>query len=242
MANKTMEIRSPLLNSATHRNNLRPGADERSEIAQTLAAIDHMGTLYDTLRSVNESVNPDETVEARCMRYEKQYLAAVKKARDVALASGSKLDFYAQCLEGEALEEAGLSAQPVNGQEIRAALRTMSPKERDQAILDAFDRKDVEVLSAIYRQNAVTWGGSKVPLTAGFDAYVREAAPQVMEKMEAVSKVTEGLGLATETFLRSAEKWRDPLTAARGFQQAEEFKAADAALQAALGQTVSTPV
>lgn len=237
-----MEIRSALLNSETHRNALRPGADSRAEISQTLGAIDHMGTLYDTLRAVNEAVNPHETVEARCMRYEKQYLAAVKKARDVGLAAASKLDFYAKTLETEALEEAGLTAQSANAQEIRAALRTMPQKDRDKAILDAFGRKDTEVLSAIYRQNAVTWGGTKAPVEEHFKAYIREAAPDAMEKMEAVSKATEGLNLATDTFLRAADKWRDPLTAARGFQQAEEFEAADAALKAALGHTISTPV
>jgi hypothetical protein len=230
-----MEIRSPLLNSATHRNNLRPGAASRSEIAQTLTAIDRMGQLYDTLRAVNEAVNPEETPTARAMRYEKQFNNAVKKARDTALEAAGRLDFYAQTLETRALEVAGLASQPANASEIRSALRAMPEKDRDEAIKDAFDRKDASILSAIFRQTPLLWGGSKLPLDEAFKLYVREAAPDVVEEMESVSKVTEGLNLATDTFLKSAEKWRDPLTAAKGFQQAQEFEAAEAALKAALG-------
>ena len=230
-----MEIRSPLLNSATHRNNLRPGADARPEISRTLGVIDRMAQLYDTLRAVNEAVSPEETSTARAMRYEKQFNSAVKKARDTALEAAGRLDFYAQTLETRALEEAGLASQPVNASEIRSALRAMPEKERDAAIKDAFDRKDASILSAIYRQTPLLWGGSKLPLDEAFKLYVREAAPEAMEDMEAVSKVTEGLDLATNAFLKSAEKWRDPLTAEKGFKQAEEFDRADAALKAALG-------
>jgi len=230
-----MEIRSPLLNSATHRNNLRPGADARSEISQTLGVIDRLGQLYDTLRAVNEAVNPEETPTARAMRYEKQFNHAVKKAKDTALEAAGRLDFYAQTLETQALEESGLASQPVNASEIRAALRSMPEKDRDAAIKDAFDRKDASILSAIYRQTPLLWGGSKLPLDEAFKLYVRDAAPDVMRDMEAVAKVTEGLNLATDTFLNSAEKWRDPLTAAKGFAQAEEFDKADAALKSALG-------
>jgi hypothetical protein len=237
MANKAMEIRSALLKSDTTRNNLRLGMEARSEIATALGAIDRIGGLYDAIRQVHEAVNPQETVEARAMRYEKQFQNTVAEARNTALKAGEFLDSYARSIYSQAIEKAGLSVQSVDGPEIRSALRAMPQAERDKAVNEAFKRGDVEVLSSIYGRNPVTWGGTTKPLDKQFQLYVETAAPEMVQEKEALDKTMEGLTLAVDTFVASAEKWRDPLTAARGFQQAEEYEAADAALKAFLGPT-----
>jgi hypothetical protein len=237
-----MEIRSALLKSDTTRNNLRPGMERVSEIGAALAAIDRMGGLYDAIRQVHEAVNPQETIEARAMRYEKQFGKTVSEARRIAEQAGGLLDSYARSIHAQAIDKAGLSSQPVDGPEIRSALRAMPQAERDKAVNAAFERGDVEVLSAIYGRNPVTWGGTTKPLDKQFQLHVEKAAPELVQEREALDKTMEGLTLAVDTFVKSAEKWRDPLTAAKGFAQEKEFEQAEAALRAALGVEASAPV
>lgn len=235
MANRTLEIRSALLKSDTTRNNLTPGKDRIPEIAKALGAIDSIGGLYDGLRRVHETENPNETPTARAMRFETQLKAADAKARKITDEAGAVLDSFAQSLKARALHEAGLSSQPISGPEIRASLRAMPQAERDKAIADAFERRDNEVLSSIYGQNRLLWGGTSKPLDKQFALYIDTVAPDVRADSEALDKAYEGLSLAVDTFVAAGEKWRDPLTAAKGFAQEKEYEQAEAALRAAMG-------
>lgn len=110
----------------------------------------------------------------------------------------------------------------------------MSDKERDKAISRAFAENDVEVLASIYRASHVTWGGTREPLTEMFEQYIDSVTPELVVQRQAVSNVAQGLELAAETFIKSANKWRDPLAAERGERQLAEYAQADAALKAAL--------
>jgi hypothetical protein len=217
-----MEIRSPLLDSNLTRNNLSPGKDQ-------------MGTFYDALQKVNAAVNPHETPEARAMRYEDQFNKTMKRAREVAVEAGETLHSLEQAIKAQALGQSGLNAPPASGAEIRASLRGMTQAKRDQAIHDAFDRNDRELLASIYGQNRVTWGGTSKPLEKQFSLYIETNAPDAAENGEALDKVSEALDLAINTFSSSATEWRDPASAARGFAQQEQYDKADAALKAALG-------
>lgn len=97
-------------------------------------------------------------------------------------------------------------------------------------------RGDTEVLASIYGQNRVTWGGTSKPLDQQFQHFIQKAAPEAQAGREAVSKALEGLELATETFVTSAEAWREPEAAARGYQQLEEYDLAEQALKEALSR------
>ncbi len=232
-----MEIRSALLNSTTTRNTLMPDATSIPEINQALGAIDQIGKVYDALRHVHGTVNPKETVEARAMRYEKQFVASITHARGMATQAAEKLDNLAQTIRARALAEAGLAAAPASAQEIRAALRSLSQKERDKAIADAFKRGDAEVLASIYGSNRVTWGGASQPLEAQFEQYIDKAAPEAVRQRDALEQTMQGLEMAVDTFVRSAQKWREPAAAERGFEQEADYGKAEAELKAALGVT-----
>lgn len=54
---------------------------------------------------------------------------------------------------------------------------------------------------------------------------------------EALEQTQQGLELAVDTFVRSAQKWREPAAAERGFQQEADYGKAEAELKAALGVT-----
>ena len=229
-----MDIRSPLLSSALARENIGDRA-EVMEIAKALNSIDRIGQLYDALHRAQNSVDPLESPQARAMRYERQYLQATAKGEEVLLGALEALNNLANTVKQQALLQAGLTDPPASAHEIRAALRSMSPADRDKAIADAFKNDDREVLASIYGHNRVTWGGTSKPLDGQFDVYVERNSPDARANREAVNKAAEHVNLAFDSFRKSADGWRDPLNAAMGFAQAQEHEQAEAALKAALG-------
>jgi hypothetical protein len=229
-----MEIRSPLLNSALVKSNLLPGVPLDSDLGASFDAIDRIGRLYDTLRATHETVDPHENPQARAMRYETQYQKAVTKAREVALAAAARLDANAAVIDSSAVYQAGLHTKPETAAEIRAALRSMTPAEREKAVSEAFKNRDTEILASIHGASAVTWGGIKAPIKDVFKAYIDEVSPDWVRQRENLAKVTGALDLAADSFVKSADKWRDQHNAEIGFRQQEEFEKATTAFNSAV--------
>ena len=90
------------------------------------------------------------------------------------------------------------------------------------------------MLASIHGQNSIMWGGSTKPLDKLFTLYIEKAAPEPAQRREAVNKAMEGLGLATDSFLSSVGKWRDPNAASRGAEQQQTYETTEAAFVAAL--------
>lgn len=229
-----MEIRSPLLSSKIARDGIGEKLAADLDFSHALAAIDKMGSLYDAMSAAQKSVSPHETIEARAMRYEKQFNQAKAKAQAVLEDAYSRLQTRMETIRAAGLFQSGLSSPPEGEQEIRAALRGMNQKDRDKALTDAFERGDVQVLASIRGANPVTWGGSTLPLDQQFDAFIDEVTPELVAQRKAIRDTVQALELATDAFLDAAGKWHDPLAAERGRQQQEEYERADAALKAQL--------
>lgn len=228
--------KSAFLIPETHRKVLegRRGA-QRGEIASTLSTIDQLGRLHDGLQASAISTSPTETPEARAMRIEKQFQSAGAKVKQLATAAAERLESLTKSLETSAIEEAGLAKQSLNASEIRAALRSMKPAERDKAIEAAFESKDTEVLSAVFKQNPILWGGSKDALDVKFKMHIHDAAPLAMAEMQTVSKAMTSLEMATGAFIEASNGMRQPALAERGQKQQEQHEEAQAALNAAMG-------
>lgn len=229
-----MEIRSPLLSSAIARKSIGEKLAADSDFSHALGTIDQMGSLYDAMHAAQKSVSPHETIEARAMRYEKQFEQAKAKAERVLENAYGRLQAKMEAIRSAGLFQAGLASPPEGAQEIRAALRGMTAKERDKAISDAFERGDVQVLASIRDANPVTWGGTGLPIDQQFDAFIDRMTPDLVEQRKAIRDTVQAIELATDAFLEAAGKWHDPLAAARGRQQQAEFERADAALKAQL--------
>lgn len=230
--------KSAFLMTETHRKVLegRKGAD-RAEIVSMLSTIDQLGRLHDGLQASSASTSPTETPEARAMRVERQFQTAGAKAKQIATDAAARLERLTAGLETNAIEEAGLAKQSLNASEIRAALRGMKPAERDKAIEAAFENKDTEILSAVFQQNPILWGGNSMgALDVRFKLHINEAAPQAMAEMETVSKAMTSLEMATSAFIEASNGMRQPALAERGQQQQEQHDRAQAALNAALGE------
>lgn len=228
-------IRSPLLSSKVARQALGENFPVSTELQYALNTIDSFGSLYDALAKAQKSINPQESPEARAMRYEKQYQQAVAKVERALDDTMGRIEAFKEGIRAAGLFQAGLKDEPKDAAEIRAALRSMTPKERDKAIKDAFDSGDAQILTSIRAANPVTWGGSSMPLEPMFDAFIDRVTPELVKQRAAMQKVTQSLKLATEAFFNGAEEWRDPLAAEKGRQQQAEFERAEAELKAAMG-------
>jgi hypothetical protein len=229
-----METKSALLNSRTARTVLGDVISAQSDVAHALGVIDRLGSLYDALALARDAKSPEETAEARAIRYEKQFKAAYARARDLASEAATRLDAYADLATATALHKAGLDAEPSHAAEIRAALRAMPPEAREAAVSEAFARGDAEILASIRGKNKVLWGGVDAPLDQMFDLHLNKVDPDRANRIAAANEATQALTLAADAFVSAAEKWRDPVAFARGEQQAAGFSAAEAALSQAL--------
>ena len=227
-------LRSPLLSSKVAAKGMDDSVLASGGVQFALGAIDKLGDLFDALAVAQQTINPQETPEARAKRYEKQFQASVAKVERTLDEAMARLNSQCETIREAGIYRAGLSAEPKDAQEIRAALRQMTPKERDKAISEAFDRNDADVLSAIRASNPVTWGGSSMPLAQMYDAYIDRVTPELVKQRDALTRASQSLKLATEAFFNGADEWRDPLAAAKGEAQKAEFEKADAALQAHL--------
>lgn len=234
-----MRIKPPTLSSRIAANLLRE-ATNHSEIRHTLGVIDLLSEIYDALEKSAEATSPHETKEARAMRFEKAYSAAVERAKDLTSTAARFLDTLANDANFQALNKSGLWTKPESAAEIRAALRQMTPAAREKAIADAFAANDAEILSSIYKANSVIWGGVKAPLDAMFDGYIDLIVPERAVQIGAADQAAQMLGFATDGLLKAAEQWRDPESAARGEEQAQQFSNAKAELDAAFAASVNT--
>ncbi|MBN2629734.1 MAG: hypothetical protein JXR75_04235 [Rhodobacteraceae bacterium] len=113
--------------------------------------------MYDALQAHSAAVSPHETREARAIRFEKAHKSAIKKAHDLTTTAAALLDTFANEANAAAHHKAGLSLIPRSAQEIRAALRQMTPEARERVIADAFARGDNEVLASIHRARHPNW-------------------------------------------------------------------------------------
>lgn len=229
-----MEIRSPLLSSKIARDAVSgSGLDDMSSV-DAFIAIDKLGNLYDALNEAQKSVDPSETVEARAMRYEAQFVKAVERAKDFSGGAMERLAQTEKDIEARGVHLAGLSLEPKSGAEIRAALRAMSPAEREKSVMRAFEQRDSEVLASIYKSSTVTWGGTKAPVGDMFKGYIDTVSPETVRQRDAVATVMQSLELAVDSFVKSASGWRDAGAAERGRAQREHYERSGAALRDAI--------
>lgn len=230
-----METKSALLSSNTARNILGTFVNH-AEIGHTLNAIDRLGGLHDALRLARDAKSPDETPEARALRYERQFKASYDKARDLAVQAEEKLNAFVQSAHAVSMQRSGLNSPPANADEIRTALRAMPANERQAFIGKAFDLGDTEILASIHGKHHILWGGIDGPLEPLFEQYLTKADPDRQGRMSAAEEAKRALGLAADAFTEKAKEWRDPAALECGQQQEAEFKEATEAISRALGE------
>jgi hypothetical protein len=230
-------FKHPTLSSKSARIGLNQFSD-RSEIQRVFQTIDNLRALDDALEAAMKARSPEETPEARAMRYAKQYEDATSKARELTKAAVASLDAFANAANASALERSGLSMTPPSASEIRTALRSMDSTERRALIEKAAETGDVEILASIYGKNPILWGGVDLPMEAIFTSFVDRFAPERAAIVEAADTAAKHLELAYGGFHDSALRRRDPAAIEKGERMAEEFSQAEAMLRKALSGNV----
>lgn len=232
------QIQHPTLSSTSARKGLSQYADNL-EIQRVFQTIDNLRALDNALEAAMKAKSPDETPEARAMRYAKQYDDVTAKARELTKAAIASVDAFANAANNSALEKSGLSMTPPSATEIRAALRGMDPKERRALIEKAAETGDVEILASVYGKNPVLWGGVDLPMDTIFTSFVDRAAPERAALVEAADSAAKHIELAYGGFSDSASRRRDPAAQERGERMAEEYSEAETMIRKALAGNVT---
>lgn len=234
--------------------NFRPGALSSAPLrkrldhlpdplfARAFATVDRMATIYDGLIAVRENQTPMQTPEANAAAYKQRMDAAQATVRD--LRDGLKQTIMDAMLarEDAALEKAGVRYDPPGGDEIRRALREMSPKDRDRAIMDAAERGDRLVLAAVrHAPSPVTIGATTVPFDAVLGAFIERESPGHNAEMENLAFVAQHLHLVAESFEAGSNKLRDLSAEQAGNEGSKAAAEALGKLQAALAGTAPPP-
>lgn len=152
------------------------------------------------------------------------------RAADSLDALERKVRYNAEAAAGlhEAMPEATLS-------EIRTALRGMSQNDRDQAVTEAFNAGDIPTVKAVLKSpSAMLAGTLKAPVKPMTDELISRAARELSSQLEAIEHAENFLNLSVDSFMKGAEKMRNPRLEAEAQQQIEATSEAEAALAAAI--------
>lgn len=201
-------IRPPSISSAPIRNRLSYGSDPA--LARAVNAIDMVSDIYDGLIAVRENQSPMNTREAnavafraKCDKVKESALRALNSAREEAV--GRMVD-----LSMDADRAAGILKEPHNAAEIRAALRSMTQKDRDAAILDAMKDGDSALVAAtLHATSPITVGHVGLPRDTMMEQYRGRFMPDYAERMEALGDALTSINLAAEGFTTGANRLRD---------------------------------
>ena len=139
-------LRPSMLYSAIARKNLT----EHEELAVRSSASSTVAQMFEAFECLQSAPDPLKTAEANALAYK----AAHEEPRRARMRwSNQQIDGV--CRPGgehqaiSAREKAGLTKPSPHAAEIRAAFRSMTQKERDEAMGRAIDRGENEVLASI---------------------------------------------------------------------------------------------
>lgn len=202
---------------------------QEGEFISGIMRIDSMANLLAALGDIrNSSAFPSREAQAR--EYGRSYKKAMDKAREAYLSAKDNLNSLQANWEIEAEKKAGLHEHvPFEDQrEIRAALRSMSDKERDKAISEAAQRGEMHVLQSVRGITPIVTGAvNQRHVNMAVAEAVKAANPHIVGDMEDLDFMRNCVDFAYESFTKAARKMRDPDAEAKGEAQA---KATDNAL------------
>lgn len=220
MTIRTM-TRPPLLSSRIARENLIPSALDKSsaipaEIEGTFAAIDRLASIWDGLHAVRSTSDPLKTKEAAALEYKASFEKAAKVATTETRRAAEALAAARAKAQHDAFGRAGLLADYPSKTALQGVLRSMTKRQRDEAISQALASGDHEVMAAIHGAHPLLIGETTLPLATLVQQFVEARAPEEAAKVNAINSAFEHLDLAYQQFARSADKMRDKVAEAEG--------------------------
>lgn len=205
---------------------------------ETAGVLDGAQLTFDGLIAVRESASPLKTREANAVALR----ASVQKAVEITKAKiTSRREAFVTAMlarEAGAYRSAGVVDMP-GAEEVRSALRAMTPKERDSALGEAIKRGDKHVISAIhFAPSPVTTGAFSAPVSNLIEQYVREQNPGYSEEMTDMVGAINHLDIVAEAFSKGADDLRDRVGEAAADEGTTAAAEAQKKLSGALGVVV----
>lgn len=192
--------------------------------------IDDLASLYDSLSTLYETEDHTRSREAQALRYRDQWTKARDRAQkrfDDALLA---LDDLRRERRWEAETKAGLNSplsEPA-AQEIRAALRALSPAQRDKAIREAALSGDWAVVNAVRNTpSQLLVGPYTAPLGELVTTMIHVADPELVELEQDIDTATQIVGGAAKQFRTLSASMRDLEAEQRGEQEQAAREAAE---------------
>ena len=167
------------------------------------------------------------------MRFQSNYekgLARVSKSAQTAISELYELE---QAVKASARKAAGLDENlpESQAQEIRNALRSMSPADREKVVQNAVASNDNATIRAITQSPAsFLYGDLKTPVNALVEVLLETASPGFKERLDEINSATDFVGASVKSFSEATGKLRDFLAEDEGAQQLAASKTAEAIL------------
>lgn len=158
---------------------------------------------FQKLRTAMEARDPNET-EAAHLKSSKQI--ADKWLKQAARQSDEARERAKSALTAVKLDirdKLQLDETPRAG-EVRAVLRDMKPEERLQAVNQAIERGDSEVMAAVVNGSPLLSGVSDEDRDAMHEVFVRRHAPELVQKQKALELALE---INSQTNLEALENY-----------------------------------
>jgi hypothetical protein len=138
-------------------------------------------------------------------------------------------------LRNAAIERSGLNGNYPQGEEVRSALRELSPQDRDKAVQEAVDSGDAWIVGSVVRYPDLLTGKLSLSKAMLTDVFIERASPELHDELAAIDTAFEHLALAEDSFSREAERMRDIEAENRADADRKAIDEAEALFHKALG-------
>jgi hypothetical protein len=236
----TSHIRPATVSSTGARKRLEHLSDP--VFSRTLNTLDQMAAIYEGVLGIRNNQSPLNTREANALDYKKAADAAITRAQEVAQRAHAEIAERMADLSIQAEKNAGIHSELPGSAEIRAALRGMSQKDRDAAILEAVARGDQFLMSAVlHAPSPITTGAVTMPREALMKDFVQRANPTLESEMADLEFALQSVVLASQGFQNGAKKLRDIGAEERAMDGSAAAATARGKLAAAMSGTFDPP-
>lgn len=181
---------------------------------------------WEKLNKLRTTARPEMTRKAHQMEVNKAFDKATKQVTGAYDQARERLKQSREAYRVELEQAAGLNQPGPHDAEIRSVLRSMSERDRHQAILDAVERGDSDEIRAAVTAPALTVGMDPDKLANVRAAWERKAAPGIVQSIEQIDKAERQLTAGIDAWVDDGAKlaYADELKATHDAQaQAEEI-------------------
>jgi hypothetical protein len=203
------------------------------EFLRAFRTIDDVSSSYDALKTLRETPDPTLSREGKALRFQTSYDKALKRVSASAQQTVAELSDLEERIKSDALKAAGLSdwLPEAQAQEIRAALRSMSPADREKVVQEAIAANDSATIRAITQSpTAFLYGGLKTPVNELVEVMLESASPGFKSRLDEVASATDFIAASVKTFATTTSDLRDRFAEELGAEQLAASKAAEAVL------------